>query len=48
MEHLIVVRPYYHYRQAEVLPLYRSVGWSAYYDRPAVLEQAFANARRST
>ena len=30
------------YREREVLALYESVGWSAYYTRPELLREAFA------
>lgn len=38
----IVIKDYAPYRAPEVLALYQSVGWSAYYSQPDVLEQAFA------
>ena len=40
----IVISEYTLYREEEVLKLYRSVGWSAYYAQPDVLQQAFANS----
>lgn len=40
----IVIREYRTYREAEVLELYKSVGWSAYYDRPDTLRQAFSHS----
>lgn len=35
---------YTHYNAEEVLALYRSVGWSNYYERPDMLERAYANS----
>ncbi len=40
----MIVRPYSHYEEAEVLPLYKAVGWSAYYERPEMLKKAFAGS----
>lgn len=37
----IIIKEYREYREAELLALYRSVGWSVYYDRPEMLRQAF-------
>lgn len=37
----IIIKEYRDYREAEVLGLYKSVGWSAYYDHPETLRQAF-------
>ena len=37
----IILREYSTYREDEVLDLYRSVGWSAYYDHPDTLRKAF-------
>ena len=35
------IREYKTYCEREVLPLYRSVGWTAYTDRPDVLQKGF-------
>lgn len=40
----ISVGDYDAYEQAEVLALYRSVGWSAYYEHPDKLKEAFENS----
>lgn len=40
----LVIRECDSFRQTEVLELYRSVGWSAYYDHPEVLKKAFDNS----
>ncbi len=40
----MVVRPYSHYEEAEILTLYEAVGWSAYYERPQMLKKAFAGS----
>lgn len=34
------------YREEEVLSLYKSVGWSAYYSKPEVLKRAFEKSLR--
>lgn len=39
-----IIREYDGFRQTDVLELYRSVGWSAYYDHPEVLKKAFDNS----
>jgi GNAT superfamily N-acetyltransferase len=38
------IKPYSHYDEAEILCLYRAVGWSNYYQRPEMLENAFAHS----
>ncbi len=38
------IKPYSHYKEAEILPLYRAVGWSNYYERPEMLRNAFENS----
>jgi GNAT superfamily N-acetyltransferase len=40
----MVIKPYTHYRECEILPLYESVGWQFYCKHPEVLEKAFANS----
>lgn len=35
---------YHFYEEAEILGLYRAVGWSSYYDRPQMVAAAFANS----
>ena len=40
----IIIREYREYRQTEILDLYRSVGWSGYYNQPEVLAKAFRNS----
>lgn len=37
----IIIKEHECYQQEQILSLYRSVGWSAYYDRPEVLKEAF-------
>lgn len=38
------IRPYSHYMESEILPLYKAVGWSNYYERPEMLRKAYANS----
>ena len=38
------IRVYKEYRSGEILPLYASVGWTAYTSRPEMLERAFAGS----
>jgi len=38
------IRPYSHYAESEILPLYKAVGWSNYYERPEMLCKAFQNS----
>ena len=40
----MVIKPYTQYCEAEILPLYESVGWVFYCKHPEVLEQAYANS----
>lgn len=40
----ILICEYREYRQAEILDLYRCVGWSAYYAQPEMLAMAFQNS----
>lgn len=36
----ITIKEYTRYKESEILPLYRSVGWTRYTDRPQMLKQA--------
>ncbi|MBE6923206.1 MAG: GNAT family N-acetyltransferase [Ruminococcaceae bacterium] len=38
------IKPYSQYDETQILPLYRAVGWSNYYNRPEMLKQAFAGS----
>ena len=38
------IRPYSHYKESEIIPLYRSVGWSNYFDHPEMLEKGFVHS----
>ena len=38
------IREYRTYNEAEILPLYESVGWIAYTDHPEVLRKGFENS----
>ena len=38
------IREYRTYNSQEILPLYESVGWTAYTDQPEVLRKGFENA----
>ena len=40
----ITIKEYGNYIESQVLGLYRSVGWSAYYHQPEVLKRAFENS----
>ena len=40
----MIIKPYLSYTEAEILPLYESVGWQFYCKHPEVLEKAFANS----
>lgn len=40
----MTIKPYSHYEESEILPLYRSVGWSNYYERPEMLQKAYAGS----
>lgn len=40
----IDVKEYTRYRASEVLPLYKAVGWSNYYEHPQMLEKAYAGS----
>ena len=38
------IRSYSHYDETEILPLYKAVGWSNYYECPEMLREAFRNS----
>ena len=38
------IKPYSQYREEEILPLYKAVGWSNYYEHPEMVEKAYANS----
>ena len=38
----MVIKPYSNYSAAEILPLYKSVGWRNYYEHPEMLPKAYA------
>ncbi|MBR6595731.1 MAG: GNAT family N-acetyltransferase [Oscillospiraceae bacterium] len=38
------IKPYSQYEEEEILPLYASVGWTNYCNRPDMLEKAFAHS----
>ena len=38
------INPYLQYCEAEILPLYKAVGWSNYYEHPEMLQQAYAGS----
>ena len=40
----MTIREYDAYDEREILPLYASVGWTAYTDRPDVLRKGFENS----
>ena len=40
----MTIREYAAYDEGEILPLYESVGWTAYTDRPDVLRKGFENS----
>ena len=40
----MVIKPYTQYSEAEILPLYESVGWVFYCKHPEVLRKAYANS----
>ena len=41
-ELLMIIKPYTQYNEAEILPLYKSVGWRNYYEHPGMLPKAYA------
>ena len=40
----MVIKPYSQYSESEILPLYRAVGWSNYYEHPEMLQKAYAGS----
>ncbi len=44
MLQIIQIQPYGVYQEAEMISLYRSVGWTNYTDRPEMLEAAYRNS----
>ena len=40
----MVIKPYTHYNESEILPLYKAVGWSNYYEHPHMLAGAWQNS----
>lgn len=40
----ILILPYLHYEETEILHLYKSVGWTNYYEKPEMLNNSFANS----
>ena len=40
----MVIKPYSNYNEAEILPLYESVGWIFYCKHPDVVKEAYANS----
>ncbi len=40
------IRPYCVYQEREILPLYKAVGWSSYYEDPRMLRGAYAGSLR--
>lgn len=40
----VCILPYMQYDEMEILNLYKSVGWSNYYERPEMLRNAFENS----
>ena len=40
----MVIKPYTSYNECEILPLYRAVGWSNYYEHPDMVAGAYANS----
>ena len=40
----MVIKPYIQYSEAEILPLYKAVGWSNYYEHPEMLKKAYAGS----
>ena len=37
----MVIKPYSHYLETEIVPLYKAVGWSNYYEHPEMIERAY-------
>lgn len=44
MLQIIQIQPYGVYQEAEIISLYRSVGWTNYTNRPEMLEAAYRNS----
>ena len=44
MLQIIQIQPYGVYQEAEIISLYRSVGWTNYTNRPEMLESAYRNS----
>ena len=40
----MTIKPYTQYSEAEILPLYKAVGWSNYYEHPEMLKKAYAGS----
>lgn len=40
----MTIKPYTHYIESEILPLYKAVGWSSYYGYPEMLQRACKNS----
>ena len=40
----MIIKPYAHYEEFEILPLYRAVGWSNYFHHPEMLQRAYENS----
>lgn len=40
----MIINPYSTYCEAEILPLYKAVGWSNYYEHPEMLQKAYAGS----
>ena len=40
----MTIQEYNHYREEEILSLYRSVGWTAYTDHPDALREGFSHS----
>ena len=40
----MIIKPYSHYIESEILPLYKAVGWSNYYEHPEMIEKAYAGS----
>ena len=40
----MVIKPYLHYSESEILPLYRAVGWRNYYEHPLIVAGAYKNS----
>ena len=40
----MIIKHYSQYNEAEILPLYKAVEWSNYYEHPEMTEKAYANS----